>query len=367
MIQVFRPKVNADKILQELRTVLESGWIGLGPQTEKFERKLAEYIGTEHVICTNSCTAALHIAVRLLNLDPGSHVATTPISFVSTNHVILQDSLVPVFCDVEKTTGNISIESLKQTLMKFNIRAIMVVHIGGYSCEMDEINELARKYKIPIIEDCSHAIGGKYNGKKIGYGDNLCTWSFSAVKNLTTGDGGALSTQNQEQNKRARRLRWMGVDKDTISRSQSGYKWNYDVIELGDKYHACDILSTIGLVELENLDKNNRRRKEIADFYLENISNCIKPEYKDNRESAYHFLPLFFEDRTKVVKRLTENNIFPGMHYKRNDLYKCYRYTKRINGLPNAQWYQDHELTLPIHLDLTQNNLDKIVSVVNDC
>lgn len=366
MIQVFKPKVNTERILQELRPVLESGWLGLGPQTQKFENKLAEYIGTKHVACMNSCTAALHIAIKLLNLRPGSYVATTPISFVSTNHVILQEGLVPIFCDIEETTGNISVESLKKTLMKYNVKAIMVVHLGGYSCEMDEINKLALKYNISVIEDCSHAIGGKYKGEKIGSKDNLCTWSFAAVKNLTTGDGGALSTRNQEYDKRARRLRWLGIDKDTISRTKDGYKWDYEVLELGNKYHTCDILSTIGLVELEDLDKHNERRKEIAEFYMANVSNCRKPEYKGDRESAYHFLPLFFENRSRIIKELNKNDIFPGMHYKRNDFYKCYKHVRR-NDLPNTQWYQDHELTLPIHLDLTQSDLDKIINVINKC
>ena len=366
MIHVFRPKVRTEEILQELKPVLESGWIGLGPKTAEFERRLQAYLDVGHVVATNSCTSALHLAIRALSLPSKAKVLTTPITFVSTNHALLYEGLEPVFYDVDKLTGNASYESIEFGVLNYNIKAIMVVHLGGYSADMDRINTLAKKYNIPIIEDCAHAFGATYKDKKVGNTNNICTWSFHAVKNMPLGEGGALSTNNEEIAERIRKLRWLGIDKDTISRSQNlKYKWEYDVEEVGYKYHMSDIAATIGLVGLKHIEEDNKRREEIARFYLDNL-NCILPDYDlEKRMSSFHFVPLFFENREEVYDRLVENDIHPGMHYKRNDKYDCYKNCLKINKCENAQWYEDHELTLPLHLELTKDDLLKIKSVIN--
>ena len=295
MIQVFKPKVNTEKILEQLKPILDSGWIGLGPKTKEFEVKLSEYIGVKHFIALNSATSGLHLAVKALNLPPKSKILTTPITFISTNHAILYEDHIPVFCDVEKLTGNISVESIEQALKEHSdIKVIIVVHVGGYSCDMDAINDIAKKHNVKIIEDCAHAFGSKYKGKKIGDTDNICVWSFQVVKNLPVGDGGAISTNDDEVHKRLMKLRWLGIDKDTVSRSnlkshKQTYNWDYNVEELGYKYHMSDINALMGIIGLEDVDSGNNRRKEIVNYYLENVTNdLIKPDYKLDRESSCH-------------------------------------------------------------------------------
>ena len=371
-VQVFRPVMNTNEILESLRPVLESGWIGLGPKTKEFETELAKFIGVKYMSAMNSCTSALHLALKVLNLPEGSNVLTTPITFTSTNNAILYERLSPVFCDVERLTGNIDVNFVENAIKTHNIKAIMVVHIGGYSNDMEDINFLANKYSIPVVEDCAHSFGAKYNGSNIGSNtNNTCCWSFQAVKNLPIGDGGALSTNDPILLEYVNKLRWLGINKDTVSRSnlkseKQTYNWDYSVEHIGYKYHINDIMSTIGLVGLKYISEYNARRKYIATQYLTRLTNCIKPDYQGNRESSYHFLPLFFENRDEIYAKLIKNNIFPGMHYKRNDLYEPFKTFPKVNNCDNAEWYQNQELTLPIHLDLSDEELDFIINLINN-
>jgi len=367
MIQVNKPRMNTEKILEGLREILNMGWIGLGPKTKELEQKIGSYLDAKHVTCLNSGTSALHLAVKSLGLKEGDMVATTPITFVATNHVLLYEKLTPVFYDVERTTGNVDVDSLARVLRNHSIKAIMVVHIGGYPCNIHEVNELAKMYNIPVIEDCAHAFGSRYaNGKNVGDSPNLCCFSFHAVKNLTMGDGGAIITPIETEDKHFKKMRWMGIDLDTATRTHGmkSWKWEYNVEMLGYKYHSNDITAVIGLAQLETIDKDNERRREIANYYKENL-NAIHPDYDDKRISSGHFYPVFFEDRAKVYAALVENEIFPGMHYKRNDLYDMYKDFPK-DDLKGADWYEKHELTLPVHLGLSDDDLEKIVGVVNE-
>ena len=377
MIQVFKPKIRTSEVTEELIKIFETGWIGLGPKTKEFETTISNFLNVPHFTATNGCTGALHIAIKSLNLPKKSKILTTPITFVSTNSAILYEGHIPVFCDVEKTTGVISVDSIEKHLSFYGseIKAIVVVHLGGYSCDMESINKIAEKYNIPVIEDCAHAFGSKYKGKNVGDTNNICVWSFQAVKNLSIGDGGGISTKNDTLNSLFKKLIWLGADKTTIERSKldstkQTYNWDYEIVELGYKYHTNDISSIIGLNQMKYIKSDNERRKEIANYYLANINPDLfyKPEYSEDRESSYHFLPILFKNRNEVYKKLTTNNIYPGMHYKRNDNYKIFKRYKKLSVgiLENSDFYEKHELTLPIHLHLTNDDLNKIVNIINN-
>ena len=210
-----------------------------------------------------------------------------------------------------------------------------------------------------------------YNGKMIGDTDNICVWSFQAVKNLPVGDGGAISTNNEELYTRLNKLRWLGINKDTVSRSNLNtekptYNWDYEVEEVGYKYHLTDIASTMGIIGLETINQNNLRRRTISSYYLDNVKGAILPEYNTDRVSSSHFLPLFFGDRDEVYDLLKNNGVYCGMHYKRNDKYEPFKDFKKVGGLVNAEWYDKHELTLPLHLGLTDEDLETIINVINN-
>lgn len=199
MIPVYKPKLRTEEILNEMRTTLDSGWVGLGPKVGQFERGIESFLGTKHAIALNSCTSALHLAVKTLPKTSGTKVITTPITFVSTNHAILYENLIPVFADVEPLTGNMDPNSVEDAIKEHgadSIKGILLVHLGGYPVDLDAFRALSAKYDIPLIEDCAHAFGSRYKGKKIGDSENVCCWSFQAVKNMPVGDGGAITTNS---------------------------------------------------------------------------------------------------------------------------------------------------------------------------
>ena len=193
-IPVFKPSYGAAEF-KALKKVLQSGWTGLGPETEAFENEFAEYIGVRYAVAVNSCTAALHLALKVAGVE-GGEVITTPMTFVATNHAILYNSSIPVFCDIEPDTLNIDPARIEALITK-KTRAIMAVHYGGHACDMDALRKIAKKYRLRVIEDCAHACGGEYKQVKLGATGDIGCFSFQAVKNLSTGDGGMITTNSK--------------------------------------------------------------------------------------------------------------------------------------------------------------------------
>lgn len=355
-----------EESIQAVSETLRSGWIGLGPKVKQFEDAFIEYLGNDQLYASamNSATSALHIAVRLLNLKSGDHVATTSLTFVSTNHVLLYENLTPVFVDVQTTTGNLDPVALQKSLeTNSKIKAIIVVHYSGYPCDMEKINALAEEYNIPVIEDCAHACGATYaNGKKVGNSKNICCFSFQAVKNLPLGDGGMLVTSNINYKRQSDQLRWLGIDKDTYTRShQVGeYLWKYEVPLLGFKYHMNDINATIGIEQLKYLDSDNQQRMEIARKYREELSSILIFMDRQHDGSACHFEPALFEHRDDLMRHLKEHNIHPGVHYRSNARYAIYAEAT----LPNTEYLEQRLITLPMHLHLTAEDISRIIEVI---
>jgi perosamine synthetase len=366
MIPVFKPNYGEEEWMA-LRSVFESGWIGLGPKTEEFERRFAEYIGVKYAIALNSCTAALHLALFLCEIK-GAEVITTPMTFISTNHAILYNGGVPVFCDIEEDT--LCIDATKiESLITQKTKAIVIVHYGGQACDMDEILKICNKYNLKLIEDCAHACGGSYKGKKLGsFGDFGC-FSFHAVKNLATGDGGMITTNNPESDKRLRSLRWLGITKDTWSRQDAegnGYSWYYSVEEVGFKYHMNDIASAIGLVQLSKLEASNARRRQICLRYLKAFSDIkwIKvPSYRTGiEESSCHNFVIRTPFRDLLNEELTKRGISTGVHYIPNNHYPLYKKYHGKTPVSDLVWKEI--LTLPVYPELTDEEVDFIIKSV---
>ena len=365
MIPVFKPSVGEEEITA-VADVLRSGWWGLGPKTEEFEQKFAQYVGAKYAVGVNSATAALHLALAICNVE-GGEVITTPMTFISTNHAILYNNAIPVFADIEEDTLNIDPQEVARKVTD-KTRAIMVVHYGGHACDMDAIYEIARPRGLKVIEDAAHACGGEHKGRRIGSlpSDATC-FSFHAVKNLATGDGGMVTVQGEELDKRLRRLRWMGITKDTWSRVDdvSKYSWYYNVEELGFKCHMNDIAGAIGLVQLAKLERTNARRREIVMRYNEAFADLgwlERPVEKEYARSAMHNYVVKLEDRDRFMTYLQEKGIATGMHYIPNHLYNMYR--PYYLPLPVTERVWKKLVTLPLFPDLTDENVDYIVNVI---
>ena len=361
---MFQPNLGEDEI-DALRNTFRSGWIGLGPVTVEFEKQFAIYLHRAYAIGLNSCTSALDLALRLLRLKKGDEVIVPTITFVSTAHAVAYSNATPVFADIEPESMQIDPEEIRKKITK-KTKAIMVVHYGGRPVDMDRIHQVCGD--IPVIEDAAHACGASYQGKRVGSIGRMGCFSFHAVKNLPMGDGGALVLDDPELAQRAHRLRWLGIDKGTWDRAkdETKYLWDYDVDEIGYKYHMNDIHAAIGIVQLKKLDENNRRRKAIAQLYYDRLKSVswLELPLPDDEvfQSAWHLFQVkVARGRDVLLHFLRDQGISTGVHYKPIHLYRCYG--SRVS-LPRAEKEFEKLLSLPFHLALSENDVDYVCETI---
>ena len=366
MISLFKPKVGEEE-LQLIKEVLESGWLGLGPKTAEFEKKFAKYIGTHYSVGVNSATSALDLSLKLLNVTHGDEVIVPTVTFVSTAHVVAYNLATPIFVDVDENLS-IDLEDVAQKITP-RTKAIIPVHYGGRPIDMDKLFEMAmtKEGSVPIVEDAAHACGSMYKGKKCGSLGDMGCFSFHAVKNLCMGDGGALTFNNRFMYERAKKLRWLGIDKGTWDRTDKNksYWWEYSVDEIGLKCHMNDIMAAIGLVQLEKLDKMNERRRQIAEMYSEDLKDLVEipPMDTDELKSSWHLYCIKCDDRNGLSEYLKSKEIITGVHYKPIHLYRCYG---NITKLPRAERLFKRILSLPMHPGLTDDDVNRVIyEIVN--
>jgi perosamine synthetase len=364
-IRLFKPRIREEAIAAASE-VMRSGWVGRGPKVTEFEGAFAKFVGVERAVALNTGTSAVHMAVKLLGLERGDEVITSAATFVGANEVLLYEGLKPVFADVDVRTGNLAAETVAAKITP-RTKAIMLVHFAGYACDLEGIGALARKHGLAIVEDCAHACGAKYRGARIGNSGNLCAFSFDPIKNLTTGDGGMLTGAEEAQEKRARTLRYMGLSKDAFARVNAvGHQprpWEYDVPEVGYRYHMNDIAAAMGLVHLKYLDEENAKRAAVARRYcdlLRGVAGVRVPEYEADRECGFHLFWILAERRDQLAEKLAQAGVITGVHYSRNDHYAIFEKAE----LPNTGEFCSGVLSLPLHLDLTGEEIEYVASQI---
>ncbi len=365
MIPVFRPAYGRQEF-EAVREVMKSGWVGLGPKTRQFEEEFAAYQGVKYAVALNSGTAALHLALHMAGIE-GKEVISTPITFVSTNHAILYSGGTPVFADVEPDTCNIDPDSVER-LITPRTAAIVVVHYGGHAVKMDKIMRLARKHKLKVIEDCAHACGAEFKGRKLGTIGNFGCYSFHAVKNLATGEGGMIVTNSKRDYDRLMKLRWLGISKDTWAReSKVKYSWYYFVEEVGWKAHLNDIPAAIGLVQLARLDELNGKREKLALRYndlLARLDWLETPVVQPNTQPSWHNYVIRTSHRDELNLWLAERGISTGVHYIPNTHYPMYKDCRGENKVTEEVWTK--LLTLPLYPDLKRREQDQVISAIRE-
>jgi len=369
-MQLFKARYEVTECIESIRKVLESGWSGQGPKCAEFEAAWKDFTGAPNAHFVSSATAALHIAVRLWDLPKGTKVATTPMTFVSSNAVLLYEGLEPVFCDCNSTDMSLNYESVKKAIEEKGARAVMWVHhSGNVSEDFYKLMEYANKNGIKVIEDCAHASGAFYkDGTRVGSRkDTIACMSFHSVKNLPIFDGGMLCVPDNDAHKRATRLSWLGIDKSTYSRTGSTsnevYKWSYDVPELGWKYNGNDIAASIGLVQLKYLDRDNAYRKMLYDWYIEKLRNNTMTLVKHTNGSSHHLAIVMARDREEVIAVLKANGIAPGVHYLPNYLFPIFKQYDHSLCDTVACWSQNI-VSLPNHLCMTQKDVIEVCRVL---
>lgn len=372
-IQVLKPKFHVEECIEQVRECLEKGWTGLGFKTVEFENKWKEYTGHENAHYLNSATVGLQLAVEILKKENGwnngDEIITTPITFVSTNHAILYENLVARFADVDEYLCLDPVDVEKKINEK--TRAVIFVGYGGRVGKLDKIIEICRKHNLKLILDAAHMAGTRVNGVFPGTFDgvDVTVYSYQAVKNLPTADSGMICFKNAEYDEICRKLTWLGINKDTYARTstQGSYKWKYDVDYLGYKDHGNSIMAGIALVQLKYLDEDNAYRRKLAAIYdslLSGNSNIriIDAPYKD--ECSYHIYEIEVKDREGLLAKLAENDIYAGVHYRDNTEYSLYSYDH--GTCPNAHAVSQRIITLPLHLNLNEDDIVKIAEIVNE-
>ena len=368
-INVFVPTFKVDEILAGIKVCLEKGWTGLGFKTVEFEDAWKTYTGFPNAHFVASNTVGLHLALHEFKMlegwQDGDEVITTPLTFVSTNHAILYENLKPVFADVDESLC-LDPESIA-TRITPRTKAVIFVGIGGNIGKYKEVVELCAKHGLKLILDAAHMAGTFMDGRHAGWEADCTVFSFQAVKNLPTADSGMICFKKAEHDKLVRELSWLGINKDTFQRFNSGsYRWRYDVPNLGYKYHGNSIQAAIGLVQLKYLEEDNSRRRRIAEIYdglLEHIPEAIPVRHSPACISSRHLYQIRVKNRDKVLQNFYDNEIFPGVHYIDNTEYPMYAHGR--GTCPKAQIASNEVITLPIHLKLTDEDCHKITEVLS--
>ena len=367
----FQPSIGRAEI-EEVVDTLNSGWLTMGPKTLEFERLIAEYTGAKHAIAVNSCTAALHLSLIALDIGKGDEVITTPFTFAATGNVIIHAGAKPVFVDIDRATYNINPEKVERAITK-RTKAIMPVHYAGQACDMRTINRIAEKHHLFTIEDAAHAIGAEYEGKKIGtFADATC-FSFYVTKNMTTGEGGAITTDDDKLADKLRILRLHGISRDAWKRYTSAGDWYYEIEECGWKYNMTDMQAALGIQQIKRLDEFIAVRREYAQIYTEElskISGVITPYEMPNSKHVYHLYPILLSsyDRKKFIEQMKERNIGCSVHFIPLHLHPFYQriFKFRKGDFPSSEWVYEREVSLPLYPRMTKKDLVYVVNAVAD-
>jgi dTDP-4-amino-4,6-dideoxygalactose transaminase len=354
-IKLFDPVIDENEIKKVVKTMKSKFWAsGSGPgNVLKFENQFKKYVGSDDCIAVNSGTSALNLALSLIDIK-NKEVILPSLSFVSTAHAILINGGIPIFVDVEPQTMCINPNEIQKSITAKTI-AILPVHFAGFPCNLKDIQDIAKKHKLTIIEDAAHAVGTTYSKKKIGSHGTAVCFSFHPVKNLAMPTGGLISI-NHKNHKQFRKTllarRWCGITDRVDSK--------YDVKELGWNYYMNEFSAAIGLTQLKKLNSTNKIRKKIAKIYDKEL--CLERKIPYSQNCSYHIYWIQVNNRTKFRKKMEEMNIETGIHYRPIHTFTMYKNTAKI---PITEKISKKIVSIPIHPNLTENNIDKIIVNVN--
>ncbi|MGA2667142.1 MAG: DegT/DnrJ/EryC1/StrS family aminotransferase [Patescibacteria group bacterium] len=360
-VNIAQPQIGQEEI-KAVTEVLKSGMLAQGPKVAEFEEKFAQFIGVRYAIATTSGTTALHVALLSAGIGPGDEVITAPLTFIATANAILYTGARPVFVDIDEVTFNIDSEKIKKSITK-KTRAIMPVHLYGQSANMTKIISVAKKHKLTVIEDACQAHGARWKEKKVG-SFGVGAFSFYPTKNMTTGEGGMITTDSKEIYEKACLIRAHG----------SKVKYYHDI--LGYNFRLTDIGAAIGIEQLKKLPRFNKARQKNAAFLskkLAKIAGLIVPHVDKNAEHVFHqytirITPEFGLPRDEVLKKLTEADIGTAIFYPLPiNEQKFYRQMGYRSKTPIAEKLAKEVLSLPVHPGLKQKDLEYIVRVMRNC
>jgi dTDP-4-amino-4,6-dideoxygalactose transaminase len=369
------PDIDSTEI-EQVKEALTSGWITTGPKTARFESEFGKAVGARYAIAVNSCTAALHLALEAIGLQPGDEVVTTPYTFAATSEVIRYFGARPVFVDVDPLTFNMDVKLIEAAITP-KAKVILPVHIAGLPAEIPAIREIASKHNLRVIEDAAHAFPARYRGTMIGATSDFTCFSFYATKTITTGEGGMICTNSDEWASRCRIMSLHGISKDAWKRYSAEGSWYYEIVAPGYKYNMTDIAAALGLAQLKKAGSMRDRRREIARKYTQAFAQLPEvqiPADPPECEHAWHLymlrlnLEMLRIERGRFIEDLKNRNIGCSVHFIPLHIHPYYRETYGYNPEDFPVAYREYmrEVSLPIYSKMSDEDVSDVINAVRD-
>lgn len=367
-----RPSIG-DSEINSVVACLKSGWITTGALCKEFEDKFCGLTGAGQSIALNSATAGMHLMLTAMNLQQGDEVITPSMTFASTINMIALRQAKPVFADIDYDTLNINCDLIEEKISS-KTKAIIPVHFAGVPADMDQINHLAGKYHLTVIEDAAHAVGTYYKGIHAGGFGHPAIFSFHPIKNITTGEGGMITLNDAELERKLRLLRFHGIERDAWKRYGKGGNPSYDIMEPGYKYNLPDLLASLGLAQLERWQELNARRQTLAGLYLDGLHEIEgldlpqAPPY--DHLHAWHLFIIKIKDipRDEFMRKLADCNIGYGLHFPPAHELTCVkkRYGAGAFSLPETSRVADKIISLPLFPDMTEDDVQYVCDAIKE-
>jgi len=372
-LQFARPDTDREEI-KAVSEVISSGWLTTGPKTHEFEAAFAHYVGAKNAIAVNSATAAMHLALYAAGIQEDDEVITTTMTFAATAEVVRYFNAHPVFVDIDPATLNMDVNQIEAAVSR-KTKAIIPVHVAGQAADLDAIQAIADKYGLIVLEDAAHALPTRYKGRLIGSISDFSAFSFYATKTLATGEGGMLTTNNDEWADRVRIMSLHGISKNAWKRYTAEGSWYYEIIAPGFKYNMTDIAAAMGLVQLDKLERMNERRVEIANRYNTAFADhpALEPPTKStNSTHPYHLYILRLHlnalrlDRNQFIEQLHQANIGTSVHWIPLHLHPYYRqtYAYKPEDFPVAYAEYQRIISLPIYSAMSDQDISDVIVAV---
>jgi dTDP-4-amino-4,6-dideoxygalactose transaminase len=369
-------KVQLDESdISAVEQVLRSGWLTTASQVKALEEELCAYTGAKYCNAVNSATAAMHLALVAWDLGPGDEVITTPYTFTATANVIIHTGATPVLVDVRESDANLDIALVERAITP-RTKVILPVHIAGEPCDMDALMALARSRNIKVLEDAAHAIGTMYHGKQVGSLSDAAAFSFYANKTVTTGEGGALATDDEDLSARVRRLTLHGMSRDAYNRYGAGGTWRYDIEEFGFKDNLTDIAAALGRSQLGRIETFIEGRTRVAQRYFANLGDepdIILPAFTEENRHPWHIFMVRVREgaqvtRDDVIRGLAERGIGTSVHFIPLHYHTAYQKLGRWQrgDFPVAEKFFEAEVTLPMYPELTNDEVDEVCQALRE-
>lgn len=359
---MFQPYVSASAA-ERVTALLASRWIGQGGVVDEFERAVEKTLKIPHAVAVNASSSAIRLALSICGVGPGDEVITTPMTCTLTNHPILEQYGRIVFADIQYGTGNIDPSDVERRITRFT-KAIVCTHWAGQPADLSELNEIAARHGVHVIEDASEAFGATYKGQPIGAVSPFAAFSFQAIQIVTTGEGGILCVRDDNHNRLARSARWYAIDRDRRVPNDIGY-YDFDISSVGFGYHMTNLAAAIGCANLLSLEQQAAHRSSVVQRYrsaLAKVAGISLLEVPPDRVSSNHFFTMHVERRSDFCRKMRELGIETSIVHYRNDVYSVFGGVRR--DLPSLDRFAKSYIGLPTHMHLNDEDLEYVVQSI---